>query len=88
MAIASDQSYLSVDWQNPINRSHPMGRHRLLWLMNVPSLTRGSTWRDLTGNWEGDFVNLDPTTDWELPDGDTERRGGWGHLRLDRKSVV
>lgn len=77
-----DRSYLSVNWQSPVNWSHPLNRGLVGWWMVAPHWSGGTTLRDLLGRHHGTLTNMDPASDW-LVGGSP---GGWGHLAFSAAS--
>lgn len=76
----SERSYLSVDWTNPINWSHPLNRGLVSLWLNVPHWQGGTVLRDLAKRNNGTLTSMDPPNDWVGPQG---RIGGWGALDFD-----
>lgn len=73
------RSYLSVNWQNPINWNHPLNKGTVAWWLNVPHWSGGTVWRDLGNRIHGTLTSMDPATDWAKG----SRIGGWGELDFD-----
>lgn len=71
------QSYLSVNWQSPVNCSHALNRGLVAWWIVAPHWSGGTTLRDLFGRCHGTLTSMAPATDWKGPQG---RRGGFGCL--------
>jgi hypothetical protein len=67
---------------DPVDRSHPLNRGRVLWLLTLPGLEGGRRWFDLTGLAHGTLENVGAAAGWR----GTTRPGGWGHLKLDGTS--
>lgn len=76
----SEQSYLSVDWTNPINWNHPLNDGLAGWWLNVPHWQGGTVFRDLLNLNHGTLTGMDPATDWVGPG---NREGGLGALDFD-----
>lgn len=76
----SDQSYLSVDWQNPIDRTHPLNQGLLAWWLIHPGNMGGALLRDLLSASDCVLTNMDPSTDWV---NSAHRPGSWGGLDFD-----
>ena len=77
--LPSHQSYLSVDWQHPIDRTHHLNKGLVGWWLNVPHLQGGTILHDLAGENHGNLTNMNPATDW-VQGG---RLGGFGALDFD-----
>ena len=77
ITTAEDKSYLSVNWQSPINYSHSLNQGLMGWWLIVPHW-QGSVLRDLRGRHHGTLFNMEPE-DWIRSD----RPGGWGALLFD-----
>lgn len=55
-----------VDWQDPINKDHPLNNNLLGWWLvgNENPHFGGNKFLSLTKQHHGSFVNMDPVTDW------------------------
>jgi hypothetical protein len=64
---------------DPVDRSHPLNRGRVLWLLTLPGLDGGRRWFDLLGLCHGTLEDVGAAAGWR----GTTRPGGWGHLEFD-----
>ncbi len=79
MRNPSEQSYLSVDWQNAIDWNHHLNRDLVGWWLNAPHRQGGLTFRDVVGRNDATISGLPAATAWATPE---DREGGWGSLNL------
>lgn len=73
---ASDRSYLSVDWRQPVNWEHRLNEGLVDWLLAVPHCAWGTTFKSIVRPdraWTS--TNME-ATDWDIPIG-ASRPGGW-----------
>lgn len=73
------QSYLSVNWQDPIDENHTLNKGLVSWWLNTPHWQGGTVFRDLVSGNHGTLAGMDPATDWVAGG----RPGGWGALDFD-----
>lgn len=69
-----------INFQSPVNWSHPLNCGLASWWLVRPDLVRGNTWYDLCGRNHGTLTNMDPATDWV---GAAGRPGGFGAIDFD-----
>lgn len=76
----------SVDWSQPVNRSHRLNRGLLVRLLAIPGrhVFGSTTWQDLCRNSNGTLTNMNPAGTWGGPAG---RPGGWGALRFNESGT-
>jgi hypothetical protein len=69
----TERSYLSVDWQNPVDWSQGLNRGLVGWWLVQHNAIGGTVLRDLALGNDGILTGLDPATDWisDAPKGHT-----------------
>lgn len=73
---------MPIVWsQSPINWQAPLNQGLVGWWLVLPGIAGGTTWRNLTGRYDGTLTAMAPSstvTGWNS----TRRVGGWGEVRL------
>jgi hypothetical protein len=66
----------TLNYGQLVNRQSPLNSGLISWWLVLPQGGKGSTWRDIYGNYHGTFVN---SPDWS---GATGRHGAWGAIDI------